>query len=156
MSCSLLDPSGDAQAGTVTSVICIIDGLVATKMLDYDETGNYNLVLRWLQAEYVSFSTLRRLLMSVSVKTDNDENYVLVPRDSGCHWVFVDLCLETDDITVHDWLQLPESRYTKLVAPFKNLIRQLHNRCPGLHPGNPHGEISVHIFNNNQQKNSHD
>jgi hypothetical protein len=32
---------------------------------------------------------------------DTAGNYVLA-HDSVCHWVLLDLCLETDDITVHD------------------------------------------------------
>ena len=72
--------------------------------------------------------------------------------------MFVDVYVETDDIAVHDWVKLPHSQYTTLVCPFKQLIHELHKRCPGLHPGpgNPNGEISVHIFNDHQQRNSHD
>ena len=72
--------------------------------------------------------------MSASVKMDSEGNYVLC-RASGCHWVFLDVCVETDNIAVHDWVKLPHSKYTTLARPFQALVRELHKRCPQLHPG---------------------
>jgi hypothetical protein len=103
------DPSGDPEAGSVPPCICILDGFVATNLLDSQGSDNFNSVLRWLQAQ-CTLATVRRFLMPASVKTDSDGNYILA-RANGCHWVLLDVCVETDDIAVHDWVKLPHSKY---------------------------------------------
>ena len=150
------DPSAEPQGGVVPACICILDGFVATNLVDSEDSGNFNSVLRWLSAQ-CTLATVRRFLMPASVKLDSEGNYVLC-RASGCHWVFVDVCVETDDIAVHDWVKLPHSKYTTLARPFQALVRELHKRCPQLHPGprKANGEVSVNIHNEHQQNNSHD
>ncbi len=132
------DPSAEAQAGLVPPCICILDGFVATNLVDTEQTGNFNSVLRWLPAQ-CTLATVRRFLMPASVKLDAEGNYVLC-RASGCHWVFLDVCVETDDIAVHDWVKLPHSKYTTLARPFQALVRELHKRCPQLHPVPPNAK----------------
>ena len=127
------DPSAEPQAGVVPSCICILDGFVATNLVDREDSGNFNSVLRWLAAQ-CTLATVRRFLMPASVKLDSEGNYIL-SRASGCHWVFLDVCVETDNIAVHDWVKLPHSKYTTLARPFQALVRELHKRCPQLHPG---------------------
>ena len=70
------DPSGDPQAGSVPACICILDGFVATNLLDSQWSDNFNRVLRWLQAQ-CTLATVRHFLMPASVKTDSDGNYIL-------------------------------------------------------------------------------
>ncbi len=105
------------QAAVVPACICILDGFVATNLVDSEDCANFNSVLRWLSAQ-CTLATVRRFLMPASVNLDSEGNYVLC-RASGCHWVFLDVCVETDDIAVHDWVKLPHSKYTTLARPFQ-------------------------------------
>jgi hypothetical protein len=44
------DPTAELQEGMVTPCICILDGFVATNLVDSEDSGNFNSVLRWLSA----------------------------------------------------------------------------------------------------------
>jgi hypothetical protein len=53
------DPSTEPQAGVVPACICILDGFVATNLVDSEDSGNFNSVLRWLSAQ-CTLGTVRR------------------------------------------------------------------------------------------------
>ena len=48
---------------------------------------------------------------------------------AAAHWLGVDLCLASDTIDIHDWVELPRAHYEKLLPALRAFMSQMHIRC---------------------------
>ena len=124
---ALPDDAMTPQSAPVHPAVCILGPLAASKISQAHSDGNFNDILKWMRAQS-NFATLKRIVFPANVSM-KEEHYAFVEHGSGTHWLGVDLCLASDTIDIHDWVELPRAHYEKLLPALRAFMSQLHIRC---------------------------
>ena len=125
---ALPDDAMTPQAAPVHPAVCILGPLAASKISQAHIDGNFNEILKWMRAQS-NFATLKRIVFPANVTMNHEEQYVLAQQGSGTHWLAVDLCLQSDTIDIHDWVDLPRAHYDNLLPALRAFMSQMHSRC---------------------------